>query len=189
VCCVQPADKISISLFCNAPLSSVDIFSVSSLDVPLPLSVISCCRSWRTFTFNTFNERINNECIIFSNYGQFSTCRPLGFLFSATVVAQNTYTVGGAGANFPTLEALRTSGVLQDGDTVVLNRNDISLTAPFTNTLTLQGAGLTSTSLEEQTGFLIIQRGEMLSAQAVLAERFMAMSTFPGDITRFPTTD
>jgi len=52
------------------------------------------------------------------------------------------YTVGGAGANYANLEALRTSGVLKDGDTIVLNRNDTSLLGAFTtNNLTFKGTG------------------------------------------------
>ena len=66
----------------------------------------------------------------------------LALLLPATVVAQNTWIVGGAGANYATLEALRLSGVLQDGDTIVLNGNDNSLTRAFgTNNLTFQGTG------------------------------------------------
>ena len=45
----------------------------------------------------------------------------LVFLSSSASVTAATYTVGGAGANYATLEALRTSGVLRDGDTIILN--------------------------------------------------------------------
>ena len=82
---------------------------------------------------------------LFSRFGLIAAT--LVFLSTTAIVTAATYTVGGTGANFPTLEALRTSGVLQDGDTIVLNRNDNSFTAPFANTLTIKGAGnISSTS-------------------------------------------
>ncbi|MCL2710214.1 MAG: hypothetical protein FWE95_04980, partial [Planctomycetaceae bacterium] len=66
-------------------------------------------------------------------------------LFLAPSLSAATYTVGGAGANYATLEALRASGVLQDGDIVILSNiddNDNSLTRTFaTTTLTLRGTG------------------------------------------------
>jgi len=61
----------------------------------------------------------------------------IGLLSPVSLIAE-TYIVGGVGANFPNLEALRTSGILQDGDTIVLNANDSSLQGAFTNTLTFQ---------------------------------------------------
>ena len=61
---------------------------------------------------------------------------------SATVSAA-THTVGGDGADYATLEDLRTApGVLQNGDTIVLNGDDNSLTTSFTQgNLTFKGSG------------------------------------------------
>ena len=50
----------------------------------------------------------------------------LSSLLSTSLTAA-TYTVGGAGADYATLNALRLSGILTDGDTIVLNGNDFSL--------------------------------------------------------------
>ena len=52
-------------------------------------------------------------------------------LFSPLATAA-TYTVG-PGGDYETLEALRTSGVLQNGDTIVMNGDDMSLTNCFTH--------------------------------------------------------
>ena len=63
------------------------------------------------------------------------------FLFLPTAsISAATYYVGENG-DYATLELLRTSGVLADGDTIVLNKDDNSLRGSFTNTLTFQGTG------------------------------------------------
>jgi len=77
--------------------------------------------------------------VLFSRFGLSAIF--LVFLSSATTIAQTTYTVGGAGANYATLEQLRTSGVLRDGDTIILNANDNSLRGSLSNTVTIQGSG------------------------------------------------
>jgi len=60
-------------------------------------------------------------------------------LFSSVATAA-TYTVG-EGGDYATLELLRTSGDLANGDTIVLNGDDNSLRGSFTNILTFQGTG------------------------------------------------
>ena len=87
--------------------------------------------------------------VVFSRLGLIIA---LFLFFSIATVTAATYTVGGAGADYATLEALRTSGQLQDGDTIVLNGDDNSLTAPFTNTLTIKGMGKVSPT--SSTGFI-----------------------------------
>ena len=62
-------------------------------------------------------------------------------LYLAPSAMAATYIVGGAGADYVNLEALRTSGVLQDGDTIIINADDNSLTTGFTNTLIIKGKG------------------------------------------------
>lgn len=56
----------------------------------------------------------------------------------------------GKGGQYKDIETLRSSGVLQDGDTIVLNGDDGSLTAPFTNTLTISGKGVISPNSSRQ---------------------------------------
>jgi len=80
-----------------------------------------------------------NANALFSRLGQLAAL--LLFLSSAPTVMAAIYTVGGAGANYANLEALRVSGVLKDGDTIVLNRNDTSLQGAFTTDITFQGSG------------------------------------------------
>ena len=70
-------------------------------------------------------------------------------LLSPVTVAQTTYTVG-PGQRYTTLEALRTSGVLRDGDIIVLNRDDSSLRGGFVNTLTFQGDGRISSAFSDR---------------------------------------
>ena len=67
-------------------------------------------------------------------------------LLSAVGATAETYTVGGTDAAYATLETLRTSDVLADGDTIILNADDSSLEKAFTNTLTIQGTGKISSA-------------------------------------------
>jgi len=60
---------------------------------------------------------------------------------TATVAAIHTV---GPGETYATLNALRLAGVLQNGDTIVLNGDDSSLTAAFTANLTFTGSGIIS---------------------------------------------
>ena len=77
---------------------------------------------------------------LFPRFGQIALL--LFFVFSTTTVTAATYTVGGEGADYPTLEALRTSSRLQDGDTIVLNGDDNSLTTEFySDNFIFQGTG------------------------------------------------
>ena len=68
----------------------------------------------------------------------------IAVLLSSPLAMAATYTVGGDGADYANLEALRLSSVLRDGDTIILNGNDNSLTASFANSFTLQGSGVIS---------------------------------------------
>ena len=64
-------------------------------------------------------------------------------LLLPTIATAATYTVGDGG-DYANLEALRTSGILQDGDTIDLNGDDNSMTNSFTNSLTFKGSGVIS---------------------------------------------
>jgi len=73
-------------------------------------------------------------------------------LFSATTVAQTTYTVGGAGANYSSLNALRQANVMRDGDTIVLRGGQYE--APWegslTHSVTIKGSGVIYTGGNNQ---------------------------------------
>ena len=82
---------------------------------------------------NTMNETIRNLPV----------AALMCVLLLPTIATAATYTVGDGG-DYVNLEALRTSGVLQDGDTIVLNGDDNSMTNSFTNSLTIKGSGVIS---------------------------------------------
>ena len=85
--------------------------------------------------------------VLFSRLAGSLALAVLFLISSATVVAQNTWTVG-PGGQFSTLEQLRNARdasnrvLFRDGDTIVLNRNDTSLQGAFAQVnLTFRGTG------------------------------------------------